>query len=171
MDVAVTPPTLIDHLRNEIRSKDLTRRANGLIDLIALTKCPASCGVQFRSIPGRTLSVNNDAGVGTAIDLTALVPDLLRVYRAGPRDGHRLLALTALLNIGDEPGIESLVERPPRVSVQVATVTKKRIAAFYLERYPELLDRAVRTGTFSTEDVRMARDRQARMARKQKRTI
>lgn len=158
--------TIVEHLRAEIRSKDLRRSERALVDIVALSNCSASCQIQFQSLPDRMIRIDNETGAGAAMDLSALVPDLLRTYRSGPSDGHRLLALSALLAIGHEPSLESLTENPTVVSDRVARATRNGLVAFYLARYPELMERALRTGTVFLDDVRIARAREERAQRR-----
>ncbi len=168
-DLTITPPTLAEYLRAGLRSNDAVRRENALIDAVALSNCSASCRVQFRSIPGKTLRIDNDLGFGTASDLNSLTPDLVTVYRSGPTDGHRLLALSALINIGNERALERLLDASIAVSPRVHRVTQKSLTSFYLAKYPDLTQRTLRRGTFSLDDVERARLRQERVLRKEMR--
>jgi len=157
-------PDLIAHLRTEIRDRNPDRRENALVDVIAMAACQASCTVQLRSLPGKSIRVND-----TENTLARLGPDLLRAYRSGPTDQHRLLALSALMSVGDEGRINRLIEKPVPVSFELERKTQRHIAAFYLNRYPELQRRVGRTGTFSINDVRVARARHERVLRKEAR--
>lgn len=165
------PPSLIKHLRTEISSNDAARQQNALLDVIVLSKCEASCTVTFLSIPDKMLRVENESGAGTAIDLDALVPDLMKAYRSGPADGHRLLALSALINIGNDKALEQLAtessDRSSQQSDRVTKTTQRSLAAFYLEKYPELTERAMRNKTFSIEDVRRAETVRVKLAKKE----
>lgn len=168
-DLTFIPSTLVEYLRAELRSNDAVRRENALVDAVALSYCSASCALQFRSIPGKTLRIDNDLGFGTASDLNLLAPDLVKAYRSGPTDGHRILALSALINIGNERAIERLLDSSIAVSPRVHRVTQKGLASFYLGKYPDLTKRAMRRGTFSLDDVKTARLRQERILRKEMR--
>jgi len=165
------PPSLIKHLRAEIGSKDAMRQQNALIDVIVLSKCEASCTVNFLSIPDKMLRVENESGVGSAMDLNALVPDLMKAYRSGPADGHRLLALSALINVGNSKALEQLAtessDRSSQQSKRVNKATQRSLAAFYLEKYPELSKRMGRAMTFSIEDVRRAESVRVKLAKKE----
>lgn len=165
------PPSLLKHLRTEMSSNDATRQQNALLDVIVLSKCEASCTISFLSIPDKMLRVENESGVGTAIDLDALVPDLMKAYRSGPADGHRLLALSALINIGSDEALEQLAtessDRSSQQSNRVNKTTQRSLAAFYLEKYPELTERAMRNKTFSIEDVRRAETVRVKLAKKE----
>lgn len=168
---APDPPSLIEHLRAEIGSKDAMRQQNALMDVIVLSRCEASCTVNFQSIPDKMLRVENESGVGSAIDLNALVPDLMKAYRSGPADGHRLLALSALVNIGNARALEQLATESSDGSSQqsrrVDKKTQRSLAAFYLEKYPELRGRMGRAMTFSVEDVRRAESVRVKLAKKE----
>ena len=159
-----TDPTIIDHLRTEIRDRDPARRENALVDVIAMATCQAPCTVQLTSLPGESVRIND-----TENALVGLGPDLFQVYRSGPTDQHRLLALSALMSVGDEGRINRLIEKPVPVSFELERKTQRHIAAFYLDRYPELQRRAERTGTISIDDVKGARARHERALRKQAR--
>jgi len=163
-------PSLIKHLRAEIGSRDAMRLENALMDVVMLSLCETSCTVNFRSIPDKMLRVENESGVGTAMDLDALVPDLLTAYRSGPSDGHRLLALSALINIGNATALEQLVDessdRSSPQSKRVNRATQRSLAAFYLEKYPELTERTARNMSFSLDDVRRAETIRVRLAKK-----
>jgi len=153
-------PVLLEHLRTEIRDRDPDRREKALVDVVALAACQSACTVQLKSLSGETARVHDG-------DLTGLGPALLRIYRAGPTDEHRLLALSALMNVGDEASIDALIGKPVPVSFELARTTQRYISAFYLDRYPELQNRARRTGTFSLDDVKIARARHERALRDQ----
>lgn len=156
--VALTdrPPSLIEHLRNELRSRDSTQRQRALVDVIALAGCAETCTVRLQSVEEKKLSFANETGTGAVVELTNLVPDLLEVYRSGPADGHRLLALSALINIGDQQSLEKLVEEGESQSEKTKRATHKSLAAFYLAKYPELMERTLKTKNLSIEDVRRA---------------
>ena len=171
---AQDPPTLVQHLRTEIGSKDALRQGNALMDVIMLSQCEASCTVDFLSIPDKTLRVENESGVGRTMDLDALVPDLMKAYRTSPvggHDGHRLLALHALINIGNAASLEQLVadssDPSSRQSDRVNKNTQRSLAAFYLAKYPELTERATRNMTFSLDDVRRAETVRVKLAKKE----
>ena len=171
---AQDPPTLIQHLQTEIGSKDALRQENALMDVIMLSRCEASCTVDFRSIPNKVLRVENESGVGRSMDLNALVPDLMKAYRTSPvggHDGHRLLALHALINVANAASLEKLVadssDPSSRQSVRVNKETQRSLAAFYLAKYPELTERAARNMTFSLDDVRRAETVRVKLAKKE----
>jgi hypothetical protein len=155
-------PIVVEHLRAELRARDWDRQETALIDIAALAACQTGCSVQLRSMPGHTL--RGSADLSTA--LLRLGPDLLRAYRTSPSDGHRLLALSALLNVGDEARIDALIEKPGPVSDKLARATQRHVTSFYLERYPELQYQARRTGVLSLDDVKMARDQYERDQRR-----
>lgn len=157
-------PEILEHLRTEIRDRNPDRRENALVDVIAIATCQSPCTVQLRSLPGESVRFNDAENA-----LAGLGPVLLRAYRSGPTDQHRLLALSALMNVGDEEVIDRLIEKPVPVSFELDRKTQQHIAAFYLDRYPELQRRAERTGTISIDDVKVARARHERVLRKQAR--
>ena len=115
--------------------------------------------------------VENESGAGTAIDLDALVPDLMKAYRSGPADGHRLLALSALINIGNTRALEQLAtdssDRSSQQSGRVNSATQRALVAHYLEMYPELTERAMRNMTFSIEDAQRAETVRGKLAKKE----
>jgi hypothetical protein len=163
---APPPPSLVDHLRTELQSKEAERRQNALADVTMLTACPASCTVALHSLPGQSLRIENETTLGSVIDMSALLPNLQHIYRRDRSDELRLQALTALFQIGNEKSIETLVTVPAQSSDRVAKQTQRGLVAFYLDRYPELTEKALRRGTFSLDDVRTARLRQERMQKK-----
>jgi hypothetical protein len=150
------PPSLTDHLRTELRSTDADRQDRALSDVVALASCTNRCTVSLQSAEDRTLRVENEADVGRAFNLEALVPDLLTVYRDGPTRGHRLLALSALVNIGDAQALEMVVEAKTEQPPSVEAATNRTLAAYYLEEYPELAESTLQAGRLSIEDVRRA---------------
>ena len=150
------PPSLIEHLRNDLRSDHPIQRERALVDVIALAGCGETCTVSLQSIEEKKLSIANETGTGAVVELTNLVPDLLEVYRSGPADGQRLLALSALVNIGDLKALERLVEDGSSQSKKTMQATHSSLAAFYLDKYPELTEQTVRTKRLSLEDVRRA---------------
>jgi hypothetical protein len=152
----VDPPTLIKHLRTELRSGDAVRQERALIDVIVLAGCPDTCTVSLLSADERSLRMYNDTGTGAVVDFDALIPDLLASYRSGPADGHRLLALSALINVGNETALERLIEEKEQQKSRVRKATDRSLAGFYLEKYPELTDRSLRRRSLSIEDVQQA---------------
>ncbi|MFP4229475.1 MAG: hypothetical protein ACLFTE_11705 [Salinivenus sp.] len=164
----VTTPSLslIDYLRTELRAKDDARRQNALTDIMALASCSASCTVSFRSFPGHTVRIENETGMGSVVDLTALLRDVERVYRRDRSDEVRLQALDALIGIGNEPTLERLINSPASSSSHVAKHTQRKLVGFYLDRYPELNDRAFQRGTFSLDDIETVRLQRKRMERR-----
>lgn len=164
------PPTLIKHLRAEINSNDAMRQSNALVDVITLAGCTSTCTVGLHSIENRKLRIENDTEMGAVVDFDALAPDIMEVYRTGSSDGHRLLALSALIKIGNETTLEQLVNEGTsasnRQSTRVSQQTQRSIATYYLEKYPELIERAKRKKTFSLDDVRRAEGVRVKVARK-----
>lgn len=150
------PPSLIEHLRNDLRSDDPMQRERALVDVIALAGCAETCTVSLQSIEERQLRIANETGTGAVVELTNLVPDLLEAYRSGPADGHRLLALSALINIGNPQALEKLVEEGNNQSEKTRRVTHRSLAAFYLAKYPELKEGAFKSKALSIEEVRRA---------------
>jgi phosphoribosyl-dephospho-CoA transferase len=147
------------------------------MDVIVIANCKASCTVDFFSIPAKMLRVENESGVGRIMDLDTLVPDLMKAYRTSPvggHDGHRLLALSALINIGNAASLEHLVadssDPSSRQSDWVKRNTQRSLIGFYLAKYPELTERAARNKTFSLDDVRRAETVRVRLAKKEAKT-
>lgn len=161
-----TPPTLIKHLRTELNSKDQARQERALVDVITLANCPASCTVALQSRTARPLRIENETGAGSVVDLDALVPDLLRAYRRGPADGHKLLALAALINIGNDTGLEQLIAEKDAQNATVQKNTDMSLAAFYFAKYPELMEKSIRRQTLSLDDVQRAEVLRLRTAKK-----
>jgi len=156
--IAEDPPTLVEHLRKELQSKEDRRRELALVDVIALANCPENCTLTLLSAQGKTLRIENDTGVGAAVDLNRLTPELLQAYRRSDmQDGLRLLALSALINVGNEKAIESLVQNPSSGSERVQRESNKILVSFFLEEYPELLDGARKKQAFSLDDVEKVR--------------
>jgi hypothetical protein len=151
------PPSLIQHLRSDLKGDDAKQRENALVDIISLAGCSDTCTVNFRSIEEKKLRIENETGTGTVLDLAALIPDLLEAYRSGPADGHRLLALSALINIGDEAALERLVDEGARQSKTTNRATHQRLVAFYLEKYPELTERAMKSKRLALTDIHRAK--------------
>ena len=117
---------------------------------------PGEFGVALQSDGNNTIRIETESTVGRPIELASLTPDVLSVYRHGPTPGHRLLALSALLNIGDEQALERVVDLKDDQPTRVETPTNRTLAAYYLNRYPELSEPTFRTGRLSIEDVRRA---------------
>ena len=165
---AQDPPTLINHFRTEMSSKDALRQENALMDVISLANCTSTCTVPLQSKQNKQVRIENDTGSGSIVDLQALTPDLLKLYRRGPTDGLRLMALSALINVGNEKAIDTVVADASstryRQSSKVNGSTQKSLVGFYLARYPELRD--LRGPTFSLEDVRQVKATRARAAKK-----
>jgi hypothetical protein len=154
---AAEPPTLISHLRSELQQSDPARRDHALVDVISLANCPASCTVALQSTDRKKVTIANETEKGAVMDLSTLTPALIDVYRDGPADGHRLLALSALLKIGNEQAIDRLVDESALQSESVAHSTHRGLAAFYLAKYPELEAKTMQRGRLSLEDVQRAR--------------
>ena len=150
------PPTLIKHLRTELGSKDDARQERALIDVIALASCQESCTVSLQSGMNRVVRIANESGTGNVVDLDALTPDLLRAYRSGPADGHKLLALSALINVGNQKALEKLIEEKDAQSANVQRVTNMSLASFYFAKYPELTERSMRRHSLTLDDVQRA---------------
>jgi len=161
-----TPPSLVQHLRNDLHSNDAVQREDALIDVIALASCSEKCTISFRSIDEKKLTIANETGTGHVVELNALVPDLLEAYRSGPADGHRLLALSALVNIGNETVLEQLIDEGARQSKEMNQATQKSLAAFYLTKYPELVNRTMKTKRLSLDDIRRAKSVRVRQMKK-----
>lgn len=159
------PPSLIQHLRSSLHSDNAEQRSNALVDVIALAGCSEACTVSLGSVEEKKLTINNETGTGAVVELNALVPDLLEVYRTGPTDGHRLLALTALINIGNETALERLIDEGASQTEEMNRATQKTLAAFYLEKYPELAERTMKTKRLSVDDVRRAKALRLREAK------
>lgn len=151
------PPTLVKHLRSGLQSGDDVEQQAALLDIVALANCPASCTIPLQSIQGKEIRIGNEAEAGSVMDLDALVPDLIKTYWRGPTDGHRLLALSALLYIGNERAFEQLIENGEEQSPAMEKTMHRQLASFYLENYPELTDRTVRTRQLSLDDVARAK--------------
>jgi hypothetical protein len=120
---------------------------------VALAHCTETCTIALQSIDERRIRIENDTDKGTVVDLTALIPDLLSTYRTGPADGHRLLALAALLHIGNEAALEQLIGESARQSDAMKQETHRKLVGFYLARYPELAEKVRRTRRLSIEDA------------------
>lgn len=150
-------PTLMKHLRAELEAKDPVRQGRALADIIALANCPGTCTVILRSAADKRIRIKNETGVGSVVDLDALLPDLLETYWRGPTDGHRRMALSALLHIGNERVLKRLIQNGREQSSAMERTMHQMLAAFYLERYPELTELTVRTQELSLEDVTRAR--------------
>lgn len=165
---ADSPPTLVKHLRSELQSKDSMRRQLALLDVNALVHCRATCTISLRSIQDKRIRIENETGMGSVVDLDALIPDLLESYRSGPADGHRLLALSALLHVGNEKALERLIDEGASQSAKLERATHHGLASFYLEKYPELTERALRTSRLSMDDVTRAKALRVKKAKKAK---
>ena len=160
-------PTLIKHLRTELRSKDDVRQERALIDVIGLAGCEASCTVSLQSATNRQVRIANESGVGNVVDLDALAPDLLWAYRNGSADGYKLLALAALINVGNQAALERLIdEKESQRSRRVRKATDRSLAAFYFAKYPELIEQTKRRRFLSLDDVERARVLRLKRAKK-----
>lgn len=151
------PPTLIKHLRTELNARDARRQEKALIDVIALAGCTDTCTVSLVSAGEKMLRMQNETGTGSAVDLDALIPDLIEAYRSGPADGNRLLALSALINVGNETALERLIDEKEQQDTRVQKATDRSLAAFYFEKYPELTEGSLRRRSLSIEDVQRAK--------------
>lgn len=149
-------------------SKDAMRQGNALMDVISLANCTSTCTVLLQSNQNKQVRIENDSDSGSIVDLQALSPDLLKLYRRGPTDGNRLLALSALINVGNETAIETVVGDGSSTrygqSSKVDDATQRSLVGFYLARYPELRD--LRGTTFSLDDVRQVKATRTRAAKK-----
>lgn len=150
------PPTLIKHLRTELQSTDAMRLNMALVDVVMLARCTASCTVPLVSVRGKEIRITNESGTGGVVDLDALTPDLIEVYKSGPVDGLRLMALSALISIGNQQALEQVIEVSSAQSPDVKRTTDRTLAAFYLEKYPDLMERAQRTKTLRIVDIQRA---------------
>jgi hypothetical protein len=150
------PPSLTDHLREELRSQEPERLNRALTDIVALAGCEDACVVALQSDHENTIRIENESDVGHPIDLASLTPDVLSVYRDGPTPGHQLLALSALLQIGDEQALERVVDLKDEQPGRVEAATNRSLAAYYLDRYPELSTPTFRAKQLSIEEVRRA---------------
>jgi hypothetical protein len=127
-----------------------------LTDIVALAGCTDTCVVALQSDGDNTIRIENESDVGHPIDLASLTPNVLSVYRDGPTPGHRLLALSALLKIGDEQALERVVDLKDEQPNRVEAATNRSLAAYYLDRYPELTTPTFRAERLSIEEVRRA---------------
>lgn len=159
------PPTLLQHLRSELKSQDAERQSNALVDVITLAYCSGTCDVNLQSVQKQKIRIENETGKGSVFDLTGLAPDVLDVYQRGPTDELRLMAVTALMKIGDENTIDDLARMGPSTSSRVNRVAQLSLAAFYTAAYPELAARAIETRHLSLEDVEHARTIRVRQAK------
>lgn len=162
-----TPPTLLQHIRNELNSEDAERLSNALVDVITLAYCEGTCDVNLQSVQNQKIRIENETGVGSVVDLTGLAPAVLEVYRTGPSDELRIMAVTALMKIGDENTIDSLVEMGPATSSRVNRVAQMSLATFYMAVYPELAARSIQTKRLSLDDVNHARTIRVKQAKKE----
>jgi hypothetical protein len=151
--VSTDPPTLIKHLRTDLQSRESSKREAALIDVIALANCTSTCTIALRSVDEKRIRIENASGKGAVVDLSVLVPDLIETYRTGPADGHRLLALSALIHVGNEKALEQLIGESARQSDRVERATHRTLVAHYLSRYPELEETVTRARTLSIEEV------------------
>jgi hypothetical protein len=163
---ASSVPTIMKLLRDGLRSEDASRQEQALVDVIALANCPASCTVALQSAAKKHIRIENETGAGSIVDFEALIPDLQAAYRTGPADGHRLLALAALIKIGDARALEQLVTDKEAQGSTVQDATNRSLVSFYLAKYPELTERAVRSGTLTIESVQRAEALRLRRAAK-----
>ena len=155
------PPSLVEHLRTELEHNSSIRRHLALIDVTGLANCPNVCQMNLSSAKNQELKTTK------RLDLSALTPVLLQNYRRGPEDGQRLLALSALIGIGDEEAISTLVDEGARQSDNVNRETQRSLAAFYLGKYPELANKAKWNGEISLVDVEKAKRVRIKKARSQ----
>ncbi len=163
------PPTLVGHLRTELRAGTTTRQELALIDVIRLGSCFTSCTVQLQSLGKQSVRVqiDNPTGLGALLDLSSLSPDLLKLYHTGTTDGLRLLALSAIMGHGSEEVIESLISTPSSQSARVRELTQRVVAHYFFEVYPELLREGQKSHSVSLEEIaelRVERKRQTRRA-------
>lgn len=168
LQFAEDPPTLVGHLRTELRAKTTTRQEQALADVISLSGCFASCTVQLQSLGQQSirLQIDNTTGVGPLLDLNALNPDLLRIYHTGKTDEARLMALSAIMGLGNETTIESLVNTPSSQSARVGDITHRVVVQFFVNAYPELLKNGQKLRTVSMDEVAELRAERVRQARR-----
>jgi len=159
-------PTLLKHLRTELNARDADRQERALVDVIALAACPDNCIISLQSRTNRAIRIENETGVGSVVDLDALAPDLLRVYRTTSPDGRKLLALSALINIGNQTALDRLVEEKENQGSTVRKATDMSLASFYLTKYPELAEQTMRRRVLSLDDVQRAEVLRLRHAKK-----
>jgi len=169
LETRENPPTLVEHLRTELRSKTLLRQERALADVISLGMCSATCTVELQSLQQKKfrLQVDPITELSPIMDLTVLGPDLLRIYHTGRTDEVRLMALSAIMGQANEATIESLISMPSSQSERVREFTRRVVVNFFVTMYPELLQNAQRRGTVSLEEIaelRSERDRQVRRA-------
>lgn len=112
-----------------------------LLDIIALANCRTSCLLRLHSAQKKTLQITNESELGAAVDLDVLISDVVRLYRSGDVDETRLLALSALINIGNEQTLQSLIESPDETSERVERSTHKSVAFFFWSSTPNCLKR------------------------------
>lgn len=162
------PPTLVGHLRTELRANATTRQEVALTDVISLGGCFASCTVQLQSLGQQRirLQIDNTTGVGPLLDLNALSPDLLRIYHTGRTDAVRLMALSAIMGLANEAAIESLITVPSSQSARVRELTHRVVADFFVNVYPELLREGQQIRSVSLDEVAELRGERTRLARR-----
>lgn len=137
-----------------------------LIDVISLSLCNSSCEIALRSMTNRKISIENETGAGKIVDLDILTPDLVRTYQRGPADGQRLLALQALINIGNMSALEQIANAKGQQSKAVQDATNKSLIAFYLGKYPELEGRTNRRSVLSISEVQRAESVRLKMTKR-----
>ena len=166
-------PTLTEELETALQSRSWLQRYLALLDVSSIANCPGECTFalytfedrEFTFLRDTEMGTGTDMSTGEVVDLAALSPELVSNYRLGPDDRSRMLALSALLGIGDETGLNVLLEDAPSQSETVNRTTQKSITAFYLDRYPELARTArMNGGEIAFRDIDRAkkmRDKQA----------
>ena len=162
----IAPPSLIEHLRSQLKSKDAMAREWALVDVISLANCTSTCTISLHSLEDKKIRIENETGIGTLLDLRALVPDLIRTYRTAADDGHRLLAVSGLINIGDDTTLAQLIDESTLQSDDVSRKTHASLVSFYLEKYPELTEKTLKRKSLDLEDIERAKKKRDRDARK-----
>jgi hypothetical protein len=124
------------------------------MDVNAIANCPGECTIALHTLENQefTFSRHTETGSGELVDLAALAPRLVTCYRRGPEETSRLLALSALIGIGDEEALNALLDNPAQ-SPKVSRITQQTLATFYLEKYPELAKTVRRTGEINFDDI------------------
>lgn len=96
-------------------------------------------------------------------DLRSTTPALLDLYQNPRHPKERKMAATALCLLGDEPSIEALILFSDADSDRaVQRHARRRIAAYYLHTYPELVDSIDKKGQLRHRHIQRAKRKQAR---------
>jgi hypothetical protein len=167
-NVQVTP-FLMDGFRTGLRSNSPMHRHLALLDVGALANASSQVyRMGLHTAENRQFQFVNNAEVltGEIMDLTPLVSDLVANYYRGPEDYHRLLALYALTGIGADDALTTILEDGGAGSHEVKRITQRHLSRYYLEKYPELVNRTRMTRTFSLQDVERVKRSRAKTAAK-----